>query len=45
MIRVFQRFVVDLMRFVDTNVGISGRFELDGLAAFLVTLLTQTGLV
>lgn len=45
MIRVFQRFVVDLMRFVDTNVGISGCFELDGLTAFPVTLLTQPGLV
>jgi hypothetical protein len=41
-IRVFQRFVV---RFVDTNVGISCYFELDGLTASLVTLLTQTGLV
>lgn len=34
MIRVFQRFVI---RFVDTNVSISGWFELDGLTAFLVT--------
>lgn len=38
MIRVFQRFVVDLMRFVDTNVDISGCFKLDGLTAFPVTL-------
>ena len=45
MIQVFQRFVVDLMRFVDTNVGVSGCFELDGLTAFPVTLLTQTRLV
>ena len=45
MIRVFQRFVVGLMRFVDTNVGVSSCFELDGLTAFPVTLLTQTGLV
>jgi hypothetical protein len=44
-IRIFQRFVVDLMRFVDTNVGVSGCFELDGLIAFPVTLLTQTGSV
>ena len=41
----FQRFVVDLTGFVDTNVGVSGCFELDGLTTFPVTLLTQTGLV